>query len=195
MSESWSRVSVSPNSLQAIRSKNVISFLPGSESTHKFGAPHLDNNSEQHGLITICLQPLENLPASDPTPKAVGTQSDGIMAQINPSSLPPSGPPDEIAISSAMERAEGVVNEMTNPGGLSALGNATDAIGMATASESFSFVLQSMEKLVHAVDLLSEVSLTSTCIHFDCHLIGANSNVLLGSSVCQNCLECAVGHP
>ena len=154
----------------------MISFPAGSESTHKFGAPYSDNNSERYGLITICLQPLENLPASDPVRQAVGSQPDGVMAHINPSSLPPSGPPDDIAISSAMERAEGVVNEMVNPGGLSVLGNATDAIGMATASESFSIVLQSVEKLVHAVDLLSEVSLTRISIHFHCRLIGANSD-------------------
>ena len=153
-------MSVSPNSLQAIRSKNVISFLPGSESTHKFGAPHLDNNSEQHGLITICLQPLENLPAPDPAPP-VHSQSDGILAQVDPfslSSLPRSGPPDEIAISSAMKCAEGIVNEMTSPGGLSALGNAASVMRMDTTSEIFSIVLQSVKKLADAVDFLSEVS-------------------------------------
>ncbi len=179
MSESWLRVSVSPNSLQPILSKDVIYFSACSESTHKSVAPHSDNESEQYCLITICLQPLENLPASDPAPPVDG-QSDGVLAPIDPfpfSPLPPSGPPDEIAISSAMKYAEGVVNEMTNPGGLSALENAADAMG--TTSGGFSIVLQLVANLADAklAGFLSEVSLRSTCIENYCHLIGTNSDI------------------
>ena len=153
-------MSVSPNSLQTILSHDVIRFSACSESTRKIGVPHSDNSSEQYGLITICLQSLENLPVSNLAPP-VGSQSDGILAQVDPfslSSMPPSGPPDEIAISTAMKCAEGVVNEMTSPGGLSALENAADVMRMDTTSETFSIVLQSVKKLADAVDFLSEVS-------------------------------------
>ena len=159
-------MSVSPNSFQTILSKDVIRFSAGSESTRKIGVPHSDNSSEQYGLIAICLQPLESLPAPDPAPP-VHSQSDGILAQVDPfslSSLPPSGPPDEIAISSAMKCAEGIVNEMTSPGGLSALGNAASVMRMDTTSEIFSIVLQSVKKLADAVDFLSEVSSRMTAI-------------------------------
>ncbi len=66
-----------------------------------------------------------------------------------------------------MKCADGVVNGMTNPVGLSTLGNAADVMNKATTSESFSIVLRSVAKLAKALDLLSEVSLTSTCIEND----------------------------
>jgi hypothetical protein len=88
----------------------------------------------------------------------VGSQSDGILVQVDPFScsfLPPSGPPGEIAISSAMNHA-GVVNKMIDPGGISALRDAADAMRISD------IVLQSVTKLadVRLVDFLSEVSLT-----------------------------------
>jgi hypothetical protein len=166
--------------MQDIISKDVICFSAGSGTTQEFGAPNSKkSNSKPYGQITICLKPLENLPASDAPP--VGNPSDGILVHIDPlpfSSLPPS---DEIAISSEMELARSTAYRMANPRGLSTCGNAVDIVNKVTTSESFSIVFNSVEKLVKAADLLSEVSLTSTCIENDsfyCHLIGTNSNIV-----------------